>query len=204
MLGILLVNLAGLYILGILGIFGWFIYPLGVGGMDQLLVCYFSPCVIIPLVNADVRLAQLVKAQVQSDATLELHTAGCAKLFEVPFTADLGFMYPLMNVVRRAWKIVLYFAAPKLLIGARSAVVVLFTAVLPSMALASGGDDPLLGRLIRYEEHPIAYSVVICSLWLVGAIDLVGVALVSVNWTSSVCSEQKSESKENEFSCGFE
>ncbi|KAK1930952.1 hypothetical protein P3T76_013541 [Phytophthora citrophthora] len=180
-LGIFVFSCTSSYVLDKLGWYTWILYPLAAGGVNRILVCYVLLPVIIPLVNADIRVAQFIETELQHDATLRLLTEEDFKDFELPVTVEMDFFQPLMNGMCRAWKVVLYFTFTKLLVGLRSASVVLLTTILPVMMLISGGDA---GFMARFTENTFEIFVATYLLWLVGAMDLIGVAFVSIKCTA--------------------
>ncbi|KAJ8566354.1 hypothetical protein ON010_g6770 [Phytophthora cinnamomi] len=170
------------------------------GGIVGLALVYLSLWSIQAMVKADARLSNSVAFAIPSSFSVSDPLPDeCADQFHVEFSSsDTGSYFPIFEMTSRIWIIVLYFALPKLIVGALSAVAIFLTVIQPAIALVSGGDAPFFTSWMTFHENPIVYSVVMCLISVAGAVGLVMVAALSAQLTSRVFGEQKTKTGQGE------
>ncbi|KAG2917462.1 hypothetical protein PC115_g10729 [Phytophthora cactorum] len=93
-------------------------------------------------------------------------------------------LLPHVRMTRRVWLAVIYFGSLKVAAGVLSTAVVVLTVVLPTLVLFSGS---VFGSQVTFGNTPIAYPGLIISIWLIGAVGVPIVAVLSAKLTSRVC-----------------
>lgn len=157
------------------GIVTWVFVPLslvllpffGVG----LVLFQLTVRLLVGIARVDLRLAGRVD---QSDWSLNEYLEIESR---VPLTERLvSFDLRVSSEVAR---LVFYFAAPKLLIGALSGVAAAWTLEQPLLALVSGGYNDVLG-ITTFEAAPKLYVALLFGCWMVGVGCAIAVPKVSI------------------------
>ncbi|KAG2935098.1 hypothetical protein PC117_g12498 [Phytophthora cactorum] len=108
----------------------------------------------------------------------------CTYRFKLSTATNPSVLLPHVRMTRRVWLAVIYFGSLKVAAGVLSTAVVVLTVVLPTLVLFSGS---VFGSQVTFGNTPIAYPGLIISIWLIGAVGVPIVAVLSAKLTSRVC-----------------
>ncbi|KAE9044314.1 hypothetical protein PR003_g7818 [Phytophthora rubi] len=172
-----------------------------VGGAIGLALVYLSIWFTQAVVKTDVRLTNFVTFALPASLSVEgpPQSGECAKQFTIKHPAGIGAYLPVLAMTSRMWIIILYFAVLKTIVGALSAAAIFLAVIQPAISLFSCGDGPFFfSNWMMFHENPVVYFIVICFIEVVGAVGIVIVAAVSVQITSRVFGEWKTQQSESE------
>ncbi|GMF13119.1 unnamed protein product [Phytophthora lilii] len=150
---------------------------------------FMSIAILRVLVKAEVHLADFLDP---TNLTTKAHE-DCVDRFEISESTDSSVVLPHLRMTQRTCLAVCYFGILKVVVGALSAATISCTVVLPAVEIFSGGNARLLGGQLTFHDNPIAYMILIVSVWVVGATGVPVVAAMSVKLTTRVCGESESE-----------
>ncbi|RAW22998.1 hypothetical protein PC110_g20567 [Phytophthora cactorum] len=176
------VVLAALYIASLS--INWYItvgpYALFAAGAVGVGLFFLSAATVKLLVKLDVQLAKFVS----TDEAGALQPDECTYRFKLSTATNPSVLLPHVRMTRRVWLAVIYFGSLKVAAGVLSTAVVVLTVVLPTLVLFSGS---VFGSQVTFGNTPIAYPGLIISIWLIGAVGVPIVAVLSAKLTSRVC-----------------
>ncbi|ETI50063.1 hypothetical protein F443_06313 [Phytophthora nicotianae P1569] len=177
----------------------WYItvspYALFAAGAVGVGLFFLSSATMRLLVKLDVQLANFIS----TDKDVTLQPDDCAYRFKLSKATNPSALLPHIRMTRQVWLAVMYFASLKIAAGVLSTAVIVLTVVLPMLALFSG---LLFGSQVTVGDNPIAYIGLIIAIWLIGAIGVPIVAVLSVRLTTRVCGAEQNE-EEVEIEAAF-
>ncbi|GMF54891.1 unnamed protein product [Phytophthora fragariaefolia] len=175
-------------------------YVLMFGGGLGLVLFYISFLFVAVMVNADTRLGNFVAISVPSTLSPEdrLQPEGWSSFNPgdrlqpesrscFNHLSDIGQYLPVIDLPRRIWITIGYFAVLKVIVGTLSAVAIFLSVIQPAVALF--GNDILFITWVFLNENPVAYFIAIGLIWIIGVVIAVLVAAMSSWLTSRVFGE---------------